>query len=99
MSKKKKIELNIAGKTNDGKIVVSGVFPIYSSIGLPLQDILEILHQSNMVPDWQDFYDQAIEEGWKSDRTILKIQEAVGDIFGPAYGSEVEKRLNLTLLS
>ena len=92
-----KIELAVSGKTDDGKMVVSGVFPIYSSVGLPLQDIVEILNTNKMLVDWQDFYHQAIKEGWKSDRTFIKIREAVGDIFGPTYGAEVEKRLNLTL--
>ncbi len=92
-----KIELAVSGKTADGKTVVSGVFPIYSSIGLPLQDIVDTLNQNDMLVDWQDFYHRAIKEGWKSGRTFIKIREAVGDIFGPAYGAEVEKRLNLTL--
>ena len=92
-----KIELAVSGKTEDGRTVVRGVFPIYSSVGLPLQDIVETLNDNKMLVDWQDFYLQAMKEGWKPKRTFIKIREAVGDIFGPAYGVEVEKRLNLTL--
>ena len=74
--------------------MVKGVFPLFSSLtGLPLQDILEILKQNNMVVDWVDFYEQSIKEGWKPDRTIIKIRDSVGDVFGSKYGEEVKKRL------
>lgn len=46
-----------------------------------------------MVPDWIDFYEQSVKEGWKPDRTITKIRDSVGDVFGSEYGEEVKKRL------
>ena len=77
--------------------MVRGVFPIVSSIGLPLPDILKKLRQNDMVVDWIDFYDQAIDEGWKSERTLVRIKDSVDDVFGPVTGKRVLKRLKLYL--
>lgn len=46
-----------------------------------------------MVVDWIDFYEESVKEGWKPDRTITKIRDSIGDVFGPKYGDEVKKRL------
>jgi hypothetical protein len=78
--------------------VVRGVFPVFSSLtGLPLQDILLILEQNNMVVDWVDFYEQSIKGGWRSDRTIMKIRDSVGDVFGSEVGIKIIERLNFYL--
>jgi len=50
-----------------------------------------------MVVDWLDFYDQSVKEGWKPERAIIKIREAVSEVYGPEFGKETEKRLNFTL--
>lgn len=93
-SKKGRNPLQISGKTPDQKTVVKGVFFLYSSYtGLPFQDILETLKKNNMIPDWINFYEESVKEGWKPDRTITKIRDSVGDVFGSEYGEEVKKRL------
>lgn len=78
--------------------MVKGVFSLFSSLtGLPLQDILEVLKQENMVVDWIDFYDQSVKESWKPERTLVKIRDSVGDVFGPETGKEIIKRLKFYL--
>lgn len=44
-----------------------------------------------MIVDWLDFYDQSIKEGWKSERTKIKIRESVSEVFGPEYGKKLKK--------
>ena len=86
--------LRISGKTEDGKLVVQGMFPIVSStIGLPLEMLLPDLEKNNMVIDWVDFYQEALRSGWTEKTTIIKIETAVGDYFGTEYKQEVVKRL------
>jgi len=88
----------INGYTSDKKIVVGGVFSVYSSLtGLPLEDIINILYKNDMIIDWLDFYNQAMKEGWKPDRTIIKIKGALEDSFGLIYSREVIKRLKFCL--
>lgn len=50
-----------------------------------------------MVVDWVDFYDQSVKEGWKSERTLVKIRESVGDVFGSQVGEVIIERLNFYL--
>jgi hypothetical protein len=90
--------LQITGRTLDNKLVVRGVFPLFSSLtGLPLDIILEVLKKNNMIVDWLNFFDQSIKEGWKPQRTINKIREAVSEVYGQEFSKEIEKRLNITL--
>jgi len=72
------------------------VFPLFSSLtGLPLEDILEVLKQNNMIVDWLDFYDQAMEENWKPKRTLLKIRDSVGEVYGSKVGEEIMKKFKI----
>lgn len=85
--------LQICGRTQDGDSVVRGVFPLFSSLtGLPLENILEILHDNHMIVDWFDFYDHALKEGWKPERAINKIRNSLGEVYSPEYGKEVIKK-------
>ena len=97
-SKKGRNPLQISGQTTDQKSVVTGIFKIYSSLtGLPLQDILQTLYQNNMVVDWIDFYEESVKGGWRPDRTLVKIRDAVGEVFGTEVGKKVVERLNFYL--
>lgn len=85
--------LHVSGKTVEGKPVVQGVFYITSTIGLPLEIILDTLTKQGMVIDWKDFYEDSFKNGQKPDRIIMRIESAVGDCFGPKYREEVSRRL------
>lgn len=46
-----------------------------------------------MVVDWLDFYDQAMKENWKPKRTLIKIRDSVGEVYGSKVGEEVMKKI------
>lgn len=90
--------LKVSGKNTENKIVVQGVFEIFSSLtGLPLDIILLQLDKNNMIVDWIDFYEESIKGGWKNKTTFNKIETVIGDYYGPEYKKEVIKRLTFYL--
>lgn len=90
--------LKVSGITDKNKIVVQGVFKIFSSLtGLPLDIILLQLDKNNMIVDWIDFYEESIKGGWKNKTTLNKIETVVGDYYGPEYKKELMKRLTFYL--
>lgn len=86
-----------SGETTDGRPVVTGVFTLMSTHGLPLEFILEELKGRGLVTDWIDFVVKARADGWK-DRTIAaRAEAAVGDVFGGKYRTEFMALLNRVL--
>ena len=43
------MKLKIVGKTEDGKLVISNVFKIFDTYGLPLEDIFILCNKDNLV--------------------------------------------------
>lgn len=76
-----------------------GVFPFVDSCGIPLDIVIDRLKDSGMVPDWVEFYDEAVKAGWHPGRVVLRLSEAVGDVYGPTYREGWEKRFNKALAS
>ena len=76
---KKKIRFDISGKTVDGKLVVSGLFKIVETYGIPLTDALIVLKESDLVVDWIDYYESAVKSGMKSDRILERLKYNIGD--------------------
>jgi hypothetical protein len=86
--------VKISGKTEDGKLVLSGVFRIVSSLtGLPLEIVLDQLDKKGMVVNWLDYFYDSVDSGMKPERVIERIRNAVGDVHGTDVGNEVIQRL------
>ena len=66
-----------------------------SSMGIPLEILLEIMDKKGLVVDWVDFWDESLKGGWKEKTTINKIETAVEEIHGSKYRREVMKRISL----
>ncbi len=79
-------------KTPEGLVVLAGTFPMVDTYGIPLEIMLEVLLTRGCVPDWIDFYESAISVGWKASSTVVKISEAVADIFGGDYREAFDVR-------
>jgi hypothetical protein len=58
-----------------------------------LEIVIDKLDSRNMVCDWLDFYDCAFKKNWPIDRTILKLENAIGDVYGPDYRTEWKRRM------
>jgi len=63
--------------------------------GLPLEIILTIFEQRNLVPDWLGFIESAKTSGWNPKGTRSKLETAILDVYGSEYLVEWKKRLEL----
>ena len=93
MPKKKRLHYQ-TGITPEGKPVISGVYKLYETIGLPLDVIFTCFRARNWVPDWNDFYLKALASGMEHTRIISKMEEAISDSFGKDWADEVISRLD-----
>lgn len=89
---KKSKYLQISSKTPGDKIVISGVFPLVDTHGLPLDMVAEYLNNKDMAVDWLDFYESAMKAGWTEVRALQHIYSAAEDVFGLEFRDNLEKR-------
>ncbi len=75
MSKRTQI-ITISGKTEDGKFVVRGVFRLHDTYGFALSDFLM---NKDCVPDWINFYSDAIKHLWSFDQIQTCIEMGIND--------------------
>jgi len=64
-----------------------------SILGLPLDTLLEMLKENNMVVDWIEFYESSKKHGWKDKTTLNRISTYVVDVYGPEYRDIIINRL------
>lgn len=83
-----------SGVTPEGHKVISGVFSLVGTHGLPLELILEDFKEKNRVVDWIDYIRSALKDGGKISNIKARIIAAVGDVYGADYRQEIEKRLD-----
>lgn len=81
--------LKLVGKTESGTLVLSGVFKVYETLGIPLDAIFDCLKERNAIPDWLCFYVEAVGAGMKHDRILSKLEPAISD----SYGIEMAKKV------
>ena len=74
--------MKISGKTEDKKLVISGLFTYYETNGIPLDIILEYLRSKELVPDWNDLLLSAIKAGVNENSFIMQIENAISDSYG-----------------
>jgi len=89
MSRKNKSLLKQVAVTTDGKIVLSGLYKFYETVGLPLDVLLHCFQEKNVLPDWVDFYTSALAAGMGHERILSKLEEAVSDSFGKEFSDKV----------
>lgn len=77
------------GITEDGKLVVGGVYDFHQSLGMPLDFLFGHLKELGIVPDWLDFYRMAIHNGMAHDRVITKIRDPIEDAWGVEFANQV----------
>lgn len=83
----------IAGKTTDGKRVVSGLFNLVGTYGLPVDVLVEETMERGIVIDMADFIDSAKQDGWK-DRTIVSRFSETRLGSDPEFMSRLSKYLD-----
>ena len=78
-----------SGITSDNKKVISGVYKMFDSHGIPLDIIFSILKDKNMIPNWIHLYKDCRFVGMSHDRILSKIEEAINDSYGKEFGIQV----------
>lgn len=89
--------INVIGTTPEGKDVVQGAFYFVETHGIPLDMVIQQLENKNMIIDWCDFYECALENNWGVRTIFSKIEIALFDLYGRDYAENVIKRLHLYL--
>lgn len=90
--------MKIVGKTEDGKTVVSDVFPYVDTYGLPIDHLLRSLDEHNLVMDWLDFMLAAAKQGWSMKTIHSRCVGGVSDAYGKSeFAKETIKRIDAAL--
>tara|TARA_R110000824_G_scaffold38621_1_gene117870 strand:+ start:455 stop:826 length:372 start_codon:yes stop_codon:yes gene_type:complete len=88
-----KLELWKTGETTDGKDTIGGGFRFVDEKGIPLEILVSYLDDRGMMLDWLDFFADSKKQGWKPQRTFIRLQAAVGDVYGPKFREGWEERM------
>lgn len=84
--------VNIISKTADGKALVSGIYKLYETEGIPLDIIFTYCQASGYMVSWLHFMEEALQAGMKASRVISKLEEALSDAW-PEYKSIIIRTL------
>jgi hypothetical protein len=85
--------LAVSGVTSDGSRVISGVFKLVESQGIPLDLLLDHFRKNNLIVDWVDFYNTARTFNWNIRTIMARIEESVTIAYGRDYCSNLMDRL------
>ena len=94
MKKKLSKHFHINGKTIDGNNVISGVFWIYQTRGIPPEITIQTLKNRSMLCDWENFIKDAMMHGMTKDYIKTWILNIVGDVYGSKYLNEFKIRMD-----
>ena len=86
-------KVEVVGTTPDGVFVVTGVFKMFDTIGLPLDMIFDLCKERNWVPSWKHFYDDARDNGWSHKTIQNRLLANVEAVYGIEYAKHVIKVL------
>lgn len=69
-------KIKILGKTSDNKPVINA-FIFLSTVGLPIDIIVDEIYNNGFVIDWFDFCISAKNDGWNKNTLINKIKSGI----------------------
>jgi alanyl-tRNA synthetase len=87
--------LTRVGQTAEGKTVYARVYKFFETHGMPLDTLLGILREKNVIPCWVSFHREARAAGMKHERILSKLDEALSDVYGPEFRDHVIEMLRL----
>lgn len=87
--------MNVVGKTEDGREVVSGLFKLYDTHGLPLAIMFDELIANGKQPSFLEFVNEGLTAGWKMKTIITRLEEGVIDCYGRKYWDVVASKLEM----
>ena len=80
------------GVTADGRAVFAGIFALYETHGVPLEDIMFGLLQRDALPDWLDLFDRGLASGMKRSNVVRMIQ-TMAEVVSDEWAAGVMLRL------
>jgi hypothetical protein len=96
--RRKRFQLRISGRTEDGRLVIGNAFPFVETKGVLLGVIVKVLDDNGWIMDWVDFIQQSLDHGWKPKGTLSKVRESLADAKGVEYADEVMARMERLLV-
>lgn len=69
------------------------MFKYNESLGVPLDFILSSLSKDEYSVDWLDFIVQSVKHKWKLKGTLIKIENAMIDVYGREYSTPIINQL------
>lgn len=83
----------VVGQTQDGKTVYANVYQFFETHGMPLDILFGMLRDRGSLPCWVSFHREACAAGMKHARVLSKLDEALSDVWGPAFRDHVIEKL------
>lgn len=83
------------GTTSDGKVIVAGVFRFFATHGIPLEVLMSLLSDKNVMPCWISLYREARQAGIQHSRILSRLDTAIQDAYGVEVRDEVIRVLSL----
>lgn len=74
--------------------VISGVFDLCSSKGIPLPTIFDYFQKNDLLIDWYDFIENCLKNNWNPHTIISKIIEC----YNKQEHSIIEEKVKLCIL-
>lgn len=93
--RKTKRGLNIVAVTPEGVNVVDGIFRIFDTLGMPLDEVFNQCKEHNLMPSWIHFYDDARIQGWSHETILNRLEIGIRDIYGKDFSDAVIYRLQI----
>jgi hypothetical protein len=85
--------MTVVGVTTDRHAVVSGLFKLFDTSGLPLDTIFLLCVEKGFMPSWIDFYAEARMSGWAHKTIINRLSNSISDVYGNDFRDVVISRL------
>jgi hypothetical protein len=86
-------KMQVIATTVDGKRVMSGIWFLKATEGLPLGMVFMMLRDRDMIPCWLSLYEEMKKAGMKHERIIGAIGEGLAD-----FGFRTEKPIVIGVL-
>lgn len=91
--------LKISGSDENGNFVITGIFYLVDTEGIPLDIVLERLKKDSYTPNMLDFFDEAIAAGWSPKRAYSSILTELTEVYGEEYSKEWDRRFQFIIVN
>jgi hypothetical protein len=89
----------VVGQTEDGKIIVQGVFRMINQEGISVTELLYLCEIQNMMPDWIDFCRDAVKCQWSPVTILCRLGPALEEVYGSEMKNIIIERLRRLMSS